>query len=100
MSVGDVVFVEDPTEAWLPGVVEAEGVRLFDGGMSKKKGVPAGQMVDSDVENLIDLDSLTEGSILHHVRRRFRKGDIYTAVGSILVAVNPFERLPQCRNQV
>jgi myosin heavy subunit len=38
--------------------------------------------------------SLTQGAILHHVRKRFTRGLIYTHVGAILVAVNPFERLP------
>ena len=36
----------------------------------------------------------SQGAILHHVRKRFSKGIIYTHVGAILVAVNPFERLP------
>ena len=31
---------------------------------------------------------------MHHVRKRFARGLIYTHVGAILVAVNPFERLP------
>lgn len=53
-----------------------------------------GGHVREDVQNLVDLDELSEGAILHHVRKRFEKGLIYTHVGAILVAVNPFERLP------
>ncbi len=34
-----------------------------------------------------------QGAILHHVRKRFSRGLIYTHVGAILVAVNPFEKL-------
>jgi myosin V len=49
--------------------------------------------VNEVVENLVDLDELSEGAILHHVRKRFKKHQIYTHVGAILVAVNPFERL-------
>lgn len=56
--------------------------------------VQAGNCVAVNIENLMDLDSFTEGSILHHVRRRFLLDDIYTLVGTILVAVNPFKRLP------
>jgi myosin heavy subunit len=40
------------------------------------------------------LDELSEGAILHHVRKRFVNKTIYTNVGAILVAVNPFENLP------
>jgi len=47
-----------------------------------------------DMENLVDLDAFSEGSILHHVRKRFMDDKIYTYVGSILVAVNPFKSLP------
>ena len=36
---------------------------------------------------------LPQGSILHHVRKRYKSNLIYTLVGSILVAVNPFQRL-------
>ena len=40
------------------------------------------------------LDALHEGLVLHNLRERFRANEIYTAVGSILIAVNPFQRLP------
>ena len=53
-----------------------------------------GSHIDDHVENLVDLDELSEGAILHHTRLRFQKKMIYTHVGSILVAVNPFENLP------
>ena len=46
-----------------------------------------------ECENLVELDSFTEGLILHHIKERFARGTIYTFVGSILVAVNPFRRL-------
>ena len=42
---------------------------------------------------MVDLDELSEGAILHHVRKRFVNNNIYTFVGSILVAVNPFKSL-------
>jgi hypothetical protein len=31
-----------------------------------------GQHMDSDMDNLVDLDAFSEGSILHHVRKRAR----------------------------
>jgi myosin heavy subunit len=40
------------------------------------------------------LDALHEGLILWNLKERFLQNEIYTAVGSILIAVNPFQRLP------
>ncbi|GMI13374.1 hypothetical protein TrLO_g7961 [Triparma laevis f. longispina] len=52
-----------------------------------------GVSMNLDMENLVDLDAFSEGSILHHVRKRYYDDKIYTYVGSILVAVNPFQRI-------
>lgn len=66
------------------------------GGPNKSYGEnelePCGGNMNTYVTNLVDLDVFSEGSILHHVAKRFFKKDIYTFVGSILVAANPFER--------
>jgi myosin heavy subunit len=48
-------------------------------------------LANADVDDLIDLDELDESIILHTIRRRFARDAIYTAVSSILVAVNPFK---------
>jgi len=32
---------------------------------------PCGNHLDENVDNLVDLDELSEGAILHHVRNRF-----------------------------
>jgi myosin heavy subunit len=52
------------------------------------------QLLDSNIENLIELHSLTESSILHVLRSRFNQEKIYTFVSNILIAVNPFQPLP------
>jgi len=44
--------------------------------------------------DLCDLPELSEASLLHSLRRRFDAGSIYTYVGAILVAVNPFRYYP------
>ena len=49
---------------------------------------------ESKVENLINLPYLHEPAILHCLQERYVKGDIYTNTGPILIAVNPFKRLP------
>ncbi|XP_062521187.1 myosin-IIIb-like [Corticium candelabrum] len=45
------------------------------------------------VDDLATLAELTEKSLLEHLKRRYGEGIIYTYVGDILVAVNPFKYL-------
>ena len=102
------VFAPDKTgdKAWVPGrVVGAKdgptvALELETGGrvevtQKEFRGMEVcGSSMNTDLDNLVDLDAFSEGSILHHVRKRFLEDRIYTHVGSILVAVNPFQRLP------
>ena len=44
----------------------------------------------SDLSKMIDVFS---GSILHVLRGRFGKDDIYTWLGQILIALNPFKQI-------
>ena len=43
------------------------------------------------IEDMVKLGDLKEASILHNLRERFRRDDIYTKIGTILVSVNPFK---------
>ena len=45
-------------------------------------------------ENMVKLNDLNEPVILHNLRSRYKKNEIYTYVGTILIAVNPFKLLP------
>ncbi|XP_063057168.1 si:zfos-588f8.1 isoform X3 [Engraulis encrasicolus] len=47
-----------------------------------------------DLDDLCNLPSLNEDTILENLRNRFRKKKIYTYAGSILIAINPFKFLP------
>ncbi len=44
--------------------------------------------------DLVLLEDMSDGMILHNLRERFMKDQIYCGVGSILIAMNPFKRLP------
>jgi myosin heavy subunit len=46
------------------------------------------------IENMVMLNDLNNASLLHNLRIRFKRNEIYTNVGAILVAVNPFAMLP------
>mmetsp|Transcript_19347 Transcript_19347/g.40026 ORF Transcript_19347/g.40026 Transcript_19347/m.40026 type:complete len:1038 (+) Transcript_19347:279-3392(+) len=45
-------------------------------------------------DDLVLLDDLCEGMVMHNLRERYMKDQIYCGVGSILIAINPFKRLP------
>ncbi|XP_066491862.1 unconventional myosin-IXb isoform X2 [Tiliqua scincoides] len=47
-----------------------------------------------DFNDLCNLPNLTETTLLENLKRRFQKQKIYTYVGSILIAINPFNFLP------
>jgi myosin-5 len=44
--------------------------------------------------DMITLPHLHEPAILHAIGERFDRGEIYTWTGPVLIAVNPFQRLP------
>ena len=49
---------------------------------------------DNDVPDHCQLMYLSQATLLQNTRQRFMKDVIYTYVGDILVAVNPFKRIP------
>lgn len=56
--------------------------------------VRAQPWVALEADNLTSLAELTEENLLKAIEERYRASLIYTAVGDILVAVNPFRTLP------
>lgn len=70
-------------------------------GERKFKGVELANAKLSDEDraegrdnDLITLPHLHEPALLHAVSERFFHGKIYTWTGPVLIAVNPFQRLP------
>jgi len=45
------------------------------------------------IDNICALDNVTEGALLHTVRVRYARKEIYTRVARILIAVNPFQSM-------
>mmetsp|Transcript_5322 Transcript_5322/g.8685 ORF Transcript_5322/g.8685 Transcript_5322/m.8685 type:complete len:197 (+) Transcript_5322:195-785(+) len=53
-----------------------------------------------DVDNLISLPYLHEPAILHCLEQRYALSDIYTYTGPILIAMNPFKKVPLYTDQI
>lgn len=103
---GEKLWLRDPEEAYLMGTVRTVSPNQIELVSERNQIIRmhprdalnldlCGSHVDSKKEqdNLVDLDEFSEGAILYHVRKRFMSKIIYTHVGAILVAVNPFEQL-------
>ena len=106
---GERVWIRHATEVWEPAVVDAvDGLRVqvhavggareltFKDTATLEDGVKRRNEGDiATVDDLVRLPFLHEPAILHVLRSRARAGLIYTNVGAILLAVNPFKRLPE-----
>ena len=65
-----------------------EGVELANAPLS------AADIAEGADNDMIALQHLHEPAILHAVSERYFRGEIYTWTGPVLIAVNPFQRLP------
>ena len=64
--------------------------------VKKDKVIPIGSLeeLENPPADLIKLQEVHGASILHTLRSRFQKDCIYTSIGPILVALNPFKWIP------
>ncbi|XP_004287596.1 PREDICTED: myosin-17-like [Fragaria vesca subsp. vesca] len=101
--VGSHVWVEDPKEAWVGGEVsringEEVHVQTKNG---KTVVTHISKVFPEDteappggVDDMTKLSYLHEPGVLHNLAARYELNEIYTYTGNILIAVNPFQRLP------
>lgn len=103
ITVGSLIWVEDSGLAW----AEAEVFEI--NGEQIKAQTTSGRLVvttlsnvhpkDPDaqpggVDDMTKLAYLHEPGVLYNLASRYELNDIYTYTGSILIAVNPFAKLP------
>jgi len=103
-SSGQVWIENHPTEGWTPGRVDSLAgngnyIVVDETGESHEvpqdKARPVDQACLRGVDDLLDLGDFNEGALLHNIRVRYFKDDIYTGIGGpILISVNPFAALP------
>ena len=96
--------VSSPSKTYTRPRVQLSGSGGDDGAEVqelKYEGVELANTPLSDAEkeggkdnDMITLPHLHEPAILHAVGERFDRGEIYTWTGPVLIAVNPFQRLP------
>ncbi|KAK4351679.1 hypothetical protein RND71_030992 [Anisodus tanguticus] len=101
--VGSHVWIEDQNIAWIDGQVsQINGqdvqVQTSDGRTvtvnlskiyPKDEDAPAG-----GVDDMTKLSYLHEPGVLQNLATRYQLNEIYTYTGSILIAINPFQKLP------
>ena len=108
-NAGAWLWLETEDDSWIPVRASStfaagqEGSASTEDGASLSIGAKASagcHLMDEqslgELEDMTQFNDLSEGPLLHNLRKRYGKDGIYTWVGSILVAVNPFQVLPNC----
>jgi len=100
-------FLDPKRNLWQPcaaGKVDGEGNQTFVSDDGESYTIHGSQInptccsimhrtsVES-VQDMATLGDLHEGAILYNIKQRYLKNEIYTYIGSILAAVNPFKKL-------
>ncbi|XP_014513932.1 myosin-11 isoform X1 [Vigna radiata var. radiata] len=101
--VGSHVWIEDPDVSWIDGQVlkingkDAE-IETTNG---KKVNANLSKIYPKDMEappggvdDMTKLSYLHEPGVLQNLKARYELNEIYTYTGNILIAINPFQRLP------
>ncbi|XP_023645863.1 myosin-7 isoform X1 [Capsella rubella] len=102
VTVGSHVWVEDPDDAWIDGEVEDVNTEEITVNCSGKTVVAKVNSVypkdpefpELGVDDMTKLAYLHEPGVLLNLKCRYNANEIYTYTGNILIAVNPFKRLP------
>jgi myosin heavy subunit len=95
---GDSVVAEAVANGSLPLMFEIyESGKSIRATIDKIVGViphPAPNILQKSVEDLVSALDISEPAILWNIRKRFKKDEIYSSIGPILVAVNPYKTIP------
>ncbi|KAM7264663.1 hypothetical protein ACFE04_002346 [Oxalis oulophora] len=101
--VGSHVWAQDPDAAWIDGQVTQINANKATILTTNAKTIVADistiypkdtEAPPAGVDDMTKLAYLHEPGVLHNLACRFTLNEIYTYTGNILIAVNPFQRLP------
>ncbi|KAL5195985.1 Myosin-11 [Glycine soja] len=101
--VGSHVWIEDPEVSWIDGqVLKINGTDAeIEDTNGKKVVANLSKIYPKDMEappggvdDMTKLSYLHEPGVLQNLKARYELNEIYTYTGNILIAINPFQRLP------
>ncbi|KAI3984772.1 hypothetical protein MKX01_039389, partial [Papaver californicum] len=101
--VGSNVWIEDASLAWIDGKVSNINGKEAEIETSSGKKVTADlsavypkdmEAPAGGVDDMTKLSYLHEPGVLQNLSSRYELNEIYTYTGNILIAINPFQRLP------
>ncbi|XP_076957168.1 myosin-17-like [Bidens hawaiensis] len=101
--VGSHVWVEDPVLAWIDGEVTRINGQELHVLTTKGKTIVTNvskvfpkdtEAPPGGVDDMTRLSYLHEPGVLQNLATRYELNEIYTYTGNILIAINPFQRLP------
>ncbi|KAK9691721.1 hypothetical protein RND81_09G214500 [Saponaria officinalis] len=101
--VGSHIWAEDSDLAWVDGqVIKINGQDAeIETSNGKKVVAKLSKLYPKDMEappagvdDMTKLSYLHEPGVLQNLRTRYELNEIYTYTGNILIAINPFQRLP------
>jgi myosin heavy subunit len=100
---GKIVWIAHDSEVWTHGEVVGEGedtnrVRVLNATKKIELEIPSSQCYKVNpavVEDMSSLHYLHEPGILCNLKERYLQKQIYTYMGAAMIAVNPFQNVPQ-----
>jgi len=101
MAAGTRFWVPHQSQAWVPGKLTASGGKVYEtdfGDVTVPAGTPPLEEITDEgalvgVNDCCVLDQISQASILHTIRVRKARGEIYTNISTVLIAINPFKPL-------
>ncbi|KAG1334298.1 putative protein OPAQUE1 [Cocos nucifera] len=105
---GSKVWLQDKEYAWVEAEVIDARDKLLVVTTARRTKIMVGpekllpRDPDEDLGGVDDMTKLTylnEPGVLYNLARRYALNEIYTYTGSILIAVNPFTKLPHLYNE-
>ena len=96
------IWYDHPTQSYIPvQMITDKGKSIICRSINNEQfDVPANQNYDDcnitslrSIDNMVEMEELSEAAILHNLRIRFDENIIYTNISSILVSLNPFKMI-------